>query len=189
MTLDSPRCSRDLDNAPGRLPTHSALVDDAHPAGSSAPIAAKPVLSVRFGRLGRSTALGRTETDADTSSTAASIHSGRSGRPPERRHRSNTRPLEKDGQLLLTGRTRLSDHSARTSVPLSVPLLQPRASDRSPLYCRPSSRQVERLPRYRTRQTAMRFELVGHRLSGPVSIRTAKGRSLEHRYRSLLSPS
>jgi len=40
-------------------PTHSALVDDAHPAGSSAPIAAKPVLSVRFGRLGRSTALGR----------------------------------------------------------------------------------------------------------------------------------
>jgi hypothetical protein len=43
-------------------PTHSALVDDAHPAGSSAPIAAKPLLSVRFGRLGRCTALGRSET-------------------------------------------------------------------------------------------------------------------------------
>ena len=100
--------------------------------------------------------------------------------------------LEKDGRLLLPVRTRLSDHPARTSLPLSVPLRQSRASDRSPLYCRPSSRQVERLPTYRTRlQTEVRFELVG--IACPAQSRsgqfTAKTQALELRDRTHRSPS
>jgi len=54
---------------------------------------------------------GRTETDADIGSAAASIHGGHSGRPPEWRQRSNTRPQQQDGQLLLSGITRRLDWS------------------------------------------------------------------------------
>jgi len=57
----------------------------------------------------------------------------------------------------------------------SVPLRQSHASDQIPLYCGPSRRQVALVQGIEsTAQTAVRFDLVGHRLSGPVSIRTTE---------------